>query len=297
MVHDCFEFHQTCLNSYSTLNSLNIKTEFVAKVEAEDSSVDTNPSIFELYPMEVTCEVDNDDTKTDDHLKTAKSTEFDGSTGKVKINGRMWRACSVCGKVVRNLQDHLRVHNQEKPFTCTHCPKTFSDRSNLKKHLQLHEKYRHYGKFSDVENYRIKGRQYRQCNICGKIIKNLKEHLITHTNVKNFQCHHCERLFGDKSNMAKHMRIHFNIRNYICQICARTFIIASTLRKHMKIHRDKVQCTVAGCPRMFKNENFLTIHLRTHTLDSAYTCEICKRVFATESALIRLYIYSFIPDF
>jgi DNA-directed RNA polymerase subunit RPC12/RpoP len=131
---------------------------------------------------------------------------------------------------------------------------------------------------------RINGRLYRQCSVCGKIIKNLKEHLLTHTQVKKYQCHHCNKLFGDKSNMAKHMRIHFNIRNYVCQICARTFIIASSLRKHLTTHKDKVPCNL--CSRTFKNDKYLAIHYRTHTQDTAYECVACDRSFATESALI-----------
>jgi DNA-directed RNA polymerase subunit RPC12/RpoP len=133
-------------------------------------------------------------------------------------------------------------------------------------------------------NYRNNGRQYKQCSICGKIIKNLKEHMLTHTQLKNYQCHHCNKTFGCKSNMAKHMRIHFNIRNYICQVCARTFIIASSLRKHLKTHKEKVPCNL--CSRTFKNEKYLAIHFRTHTLNTAYECVTCHRSFATEPALI-----------
>ena len=49
--------------------------------------------------------------------------------------------CDICGKTKlsnRELQSHLRVHNEEKLFSCEICNKAFPRVGRLKEHIKTH---------------------------------------------------------------------------------------------------------------------------------------------------------------
>ena len=79
-----------------------------------------------------------------------------------------------------------------KPFLCSQCPMTFSNRSDLRKHMVKH---------SD---------DYFECKFCEKRIKHKKNflrHISLHDNKKIlFECKFCDRSFSRKADYHRHLK-------------------------------------------------------------------------------------------
>ncbi|XP_037794937.1 zinc finger protein 728-like [Penaeus monodon] len=50
-------------------------------------------------------------------------------------------------------EKHMRVHRNEKPYTCEVCSKAFSDRSNLMKHIRIHTQERPYSSLKEAQPF------------------------------------------------------------------------------------------------------------------------------------------------
>ncbi|VDN88284.1 unnamed protein product [Brugia pahangi] len=51
-------------------------------------------------------------------------------------------------------------------------------------------------------------RKKRRCNVCQKEVKNMKEHMMTHTGEKPYSCSICKKNFAQPHIVKKHMVIH-----------------------------------------------------------------------------------------
>ncbi|KRT85627.1 zinc finger protein [Oryctes borbonicus] len=82
--------------------------------------------------------------------------------------------------------------HKTKQLKCTFCPKMFSHRGDMNKHLRTHT-----------------GEQPYSCQICQRKFKhtsNLKRHLAIHTGNKPFACDLCGKRFNRKDKMESHRR-------------------------------------------------------------------------------------------
>ncbi|XP_058460154.1 zinc finger protein 570-like [Malaya genurostris] len=137
--------------------------------------------------------------------------------------------CMYCKNVYRGrntLKKHLRIHLKIKDYRCTHCPRTFTDRSSLRIHQG-----RHLGKTFE-------------CSYCSKTYfsqNELRQHLTMQHLERKYSCDICERKFPSSTILNDHKRVHLPDRPFICQQCGAGFKRNRNLIRHEQLHQKEIE--------------------------------------------------------
>ncbi|XP_066146059.1 zinc finger protein 85-like isoform X1 [Euwallacea fornicatus] len=120
-----------------------------------------------------------------------------GKSAKLR-NDKGEFVCSYCPKVFKDkqrLDNHVRVHTNERPYECHICGKGFKTWIHRKTHLNIHL-----------------GIKKWTCKYCSKAFTNsctLKGHEMIHTGERPHRCPECRKGFITMSAMKKHRMTHF----------------------------------------------------------------------------------------
>ena len=140
--------------------------------------------------------------------------------------------CKVCGKTFstnQHVNEHYEsVHEGKKRFKCNDCDKAFSQKQSLNGHMKtVHEE-----KFFD-------------CNVFGKVFsqkQSLNEHIESVHEVKQpFKCNDCSKAFSQKHTLNRHIEsVHEGKKNFNCSICNAAFSRKENLNEHIRsVHGKK----------------------------------------------------------
>ena len=129
--------------------------------------------------------------------------------------------CNICGRSARRINEHMaKYHVKEKKIQCDKCDYRCRVKSQLTTHMKIH---------IDPEDRKFK------CEICfkGFIYQNkLKEHILTHANIKTSKCEYCNQVFSNHSGLRQHVMRAHGVK-FTCEICG----FDSMSQKWLDIHK------------------------------------------------------------
>uniref|UniRef100_A0A182N6N8 C2H2-type domain-containing protein n=1 Tax=Anopheles dirus TaxID=7168 RepID=A0A182N6N8_9DIPT len=220
--------------------------------------------------------------------KSFKAYEYlDRHIGSIHSESDAFPCCYCNAKCSTQavLDEHLKTHDEGKPYACMACGKDFTRRY----HLDRHEKHTNCGmvpKEVDV----------MPCEVCGKQftrIDNLREHLRSHmgqgARKRDYQCPYCVKSFYGSSLLNIHIRTHTGEKPFPCDLCPMSFPSTGALRKHRRKHTGErpypFECSTCG--KHFTTKTAINLHQRTHLEDAQAQCKVCSKVFKRSDCLLR----------
>lgn len=130
------------------------------------------------------------------------------------------------------------------------------------------------------------------CQVCGKLVRGIHLHMLIHKGIKKYQCEYCTKSFTQSGQLKRHINSHLNIRNYSCphQGCDKTFVDPSSVSKHLVIHnKDERPFVCSVCAANFNRLGALRYHEKTHRQERSHKCEICGKAFLAKYDLTKHY--------
>ncbi|KAL7886512.1 hypothetical protein AOLI_G00042330 [Acnodon oligacanthus] len=198
-----------------------------------------------------------------------------GGKSSTANNERPYR-CSECGKSFKGssgLRYHMRDHTGERPYRCTECGKSFKRSSLLSIHQRVHTGVRAF--------------KCPYCPLTFKWSSHYQYHLRQHTGERPYVCQECGKSFKNTSCLRRHSQLHSGLRPHACSVCGKTFSQTSNLKQHERTHSGERPFQCAQCHKSFTHSSNLQLHLRTHSSRKDYKCQHCGKEFVMHSYLQR----------
>lgn len=272
-LNDSYRFVQQCVDAENRLQ-ICIDQQLVSEETEVILEENSSEYLVKLEDAQKSTEIEEEDG--DEQFEGFSDEESMQDNSKDKKF-----PCMKCNRVFSSmirLQEHEKMHQGIKNYSCTHCGMKFTASNSLKRH---------------VRNIHLKMKRF-VCEQCGHAFADsckLKSHETTHITEKNFSCAQCPRWFKTAEQLERHTIQHDPVAKasqkrlkFDCSLCNQTLSSASALHAHKMRHSDPAfMCN--ECGKLFTTKLSLNLHLRSHSDDRPYKCGICLAAFKAEKTL------------
>lgn len=168
--------------------------------------------------------------------------------------------CPVCGKIYKNVANHVRIAHEYMTKQCPHCPYSSKISTDLNRHIQR----------THTEE------TVTTCPYCAKTTKNIKRHLKINKCDRpeekvfaHIKCDRCDKTFSSKEHMKRHIkRIHDKILDVHCLQCDYKTYSNFNLRIHVtRVHEGKQ--LKQSCPYCQQSVISLDWHIKMYHVEKA----------------------------
>ncbi|KAI8422787.1 hypothetical protein MSG28_006532 [Choristoneura fumiferana] len=222
------EFHSTKTLSEHCANNHPVKSSVGRDCEYCHEKFDDFRSLVlhrKLHTKPYLCENCWEGFYTEDSL-SSHSCQPNGHHKENNSSERLLRQCDQCGKSYPPgyIRIHMLTHSNDRPYSCKYCPKKFKVPGGLHSHvLWNHKRTRNHkcevcnatfisssSRSTHIRKNHLKEKKYG-CESCGKRFfskSELQRHSLTHTGVKNFHCHLCDKSYQTRYGLNVHLKSH-----------------------------------------------------------------------------------------
>ncbi|XP_028835269.1 zinc finger protein 1035 isoform X2 [Denticeps clupeoides] len=219
------------------------------------------------------------------------------------VKDRLPHRCPHCSKSFRYrsyLLKHLPVHTRDKQYTCMHCGHKYASQRRYLHHEAFCD-----GLFRQKQAALINEEAHSQsntnlvirsetdgqfkCKFCTKSFsktRNLRRHILTHTDVKPYRCKTCDSCFSRYDHLKLHQnrcrgkRRRLEVRiNKISPDC-----VGTGWQNNLEGKEQLFECK--HCSKCFTSTQNLSRHTTLlHTSDKPFRCKHCGTLFSHKSSL------------